>query len=35
MTWDTIRKLDEKKDSLIAIPSDETIPGEIYPGQGL
>lgn len=35
MTWDTFRKLDKKKDSLIAIPSDETIPGEIYPGQGL
>ena len=35
MTWDYIRKLDEKKDKLIAIPSDKTIPGEIYPGQGL
>ena len=35
MPWDTIRKLDEKKDNLIAKPSDETIPDEIYPGQGL
>ena len=35
MTWGSIRKLDEKKDKLIAIPSEETIPGEIYPGQGL
>ena len=36
MTWDTIRKLDKKKDSLIAIPSDNTIPSkEIYPNKGL
>ena len=35
MTWDSIRKLDKKEDKLIAIPSDKTIPGEIYPGQGL
>ena len=30
-----IKKLDEKKDNLIAIPGDNTVPGEIYPGQGL
>ena len=35
MTWESIKKLDEKKDSLIAIPGDSTVPGEIYPGQGL
>ncbi len=35
MTWESIKKLDEKKDSLIAIPGDNTVPGEIYPGQGL
>lgn len=35
MTWESIKKLDEKKDSLIAIPGNNTIPGEIYPGQGL
>ncbi|MEG1008996.1 MAG: putative phage tail protein [Clostridia bacterium] len=35
MTWESIKKLDYKKDSLIAIPGDNTVPGEIYPGQGL
>lgn len=35
MTWESIKKLDKKKDSLIAIPGNNIIPGEIYPGQGL
>ena len=35
MTWDSIRKLDKREDDLIAIPGENTIPGEIYPGQGL
>lgn len=35
MTWDSIRKLDKKEDNLIAIPSDDTVPNEIYPSQGL
>ena len=35
MTWDSIRKVDKKEDNLISIPSDNTIPSEIYPGQGL
>lgn len=35
MTWDNIRKVENKKDILIAIPGENTIPGLIYPGQGL
>ena len=36
ITWDSIRKLDKKEDTVISIPSDNTVPSEeIYPGKGL
>ncbi|WP_343337262.1 hypothetical protein TPELB_23430 [Terrisporobacter petrolearius] len=34
-TWNSIRKSDEKLNKKIAIPGSKTIPGEIYPSQGV